>query len=65
MNFADVITARTAADALYFGDLLVRLTPATIVVGGTLDDLVAGAPVLVEGRIRAVGRIEATRIAIR
>ncbi len=65
VNFADVITARTAADALYFGDLLVRLTPATIVVGGTLDDLVAGAPVLVEGRIQAVGRIEATRIAIR
>ncbi|HVS23962.1 MAG TPA: DUF5666 domain-containing protein [Gammaproteobacteria bacterium] len=62
VNFAGVITARVAG-VLYFGDLKVRLTPATI-VSGTPDDLVAGARVVVAGRIQALGRVDATRIVI-
>jgi hypothetical protein len=64
VNFDGVITG-LVADALHFDDLEVRLTPTTIVGGGTTDDLLVGARVVVEGRIQTLGRIEATRIAIR
>ena len=62
-RFVGVIAARNL-NSLTFGDLEVRFTLATIVDGGGLNDLVAGARVMVEGRIVALGRIEATRIQI-
>jgi hypothetical protein len=61
-RFVGVITT-TGVDALVFGDLDVSVTPATVVVGERAG-LVAGARVMVVGRIAALGRIEATRIEI-
>lgn len=62
-RFVGVIAARNLS-TLAFGDLQVRFTVATIVDGGSVNDLVAGARVMVEGRILALGRVEATRIEI-
>src|SRR5688572_17966033 len=59
-RFVGVITAR-AGDTLVFGDLEVTLNAATVIDGGAAG-LVAGARVLVVGRIVALGRIEATSI---
>lgn len=61
-RFVGVITTRSA-DTLVFGDLEVSLTPATVVIGGSAG-LVAGARVMVAGRILSLGRIEATRLEI-
>ena len=61
-RFVGVITG-TSADVLVFGDLETRLTPETVVIGDRAS-LVAGARVMVAGRISAPGRIEATRIEI-
>jgi hypothetical protein len=62
-RFVGVITTG-GMDSLAFGDLEVRLTAATTVVGGTATDLVAGTRVLVQGGISALGQIEATQIEI-
>jgi hypothetical protein len=48
---------------LVFGDLEARVTPVTVVVGDRAS-LVAGARVMVAGRIFAPGRLDATRIEI-
>lgn len=61
-RFLGVVTG-ASADVLVFGDLEVSLTPATV-VSGDRSSLVAGARVIVAGRILAPGRIEATRIEI-
>ena len=61
-RFVGVITG-TSADVLVFGDLETSLTPATVVIGDRAS-LVAGARVMVAGRISAPGHIEATRIEI-
>jgi hypothetical protein len=63
VDFVGVITVR-ALDTLWFDDLEVIVTPTTLIVGGGTSALVAGARVEVEGRILALGRVEATRIAI-
>jgi hypothetical protein len=57
------VVAASSAELLVFGDLEVRLTPVTDVVGDRAT-LVAGARVMVVGRIVAPGRLEATRIEI-
>jgi len=62
-RFVGVIAGRNL-NSLAFGDLEVRFTVATILDGGGVNDLVAGARVLIEGRIIALGRVEATRIEI-
>jgi hypothetical protein len=62
-RFVGVITS-AGVDSLAFGDLYVRLGTATVVVGGTVADLVAGTRVLVQGRILALGQIEAAQIQI-
>jgi hypothetical protein len=61
-RFVGVITARSA-NTLVFRDLEVSVTRATP-VDGDRSDLVAGARVMVVGRILATGRIEATDIEI-
>jgi hypothetical protein len=61
-RFAGVITAM-GAGVLVFGDLEVSLVPATVVVGDGAS-LVAGARVMVDGRILSPARVEATRIEI-
>ena len=61
-RFVGVITA-SRADALTFGDLEASLTPATVVIGDRAS-LVAGARVMVAGRIVSPERVEATRIEI-
>jgi hypothetical protein len=61
-RFVGVITS-SSDDALVFGDLEVRLVPATVVIGSRAS-LVAGTRVMVAGQILAPGRIEATRIEI-
>ena len=62
VRFVGVITG-SSADVLVFGDLEASLTPATVVIGHRAS-LVAGARVMVAGRISAPGRIEATLIEI-
>ena len=61
-RFVGVITAR-GANTLVFGDLEVSLTRATR-VDGDASDLVAGARVMVVGRISTMGHIEATHVEI-
>jgi hypothetical protein len=61
-RFVGIVTARSG-ETLAFGDLEVSLTPATV-VDGDAAALVAGARVMVVGRIVAPGRIEATTIQI-
>jgi hypothetical protein len=62
-RFVGIVGARSAS-SLTFGDLDVQLTTETIIARGGRADLVAGARVMVEGRILALGRVEATRIEI-
>jgi len=62
VRFVGVMTG-ASANALIFGDLEVSLAPETVVVGDRAD-LVAGARVMVAGRIVALGHIAATRIEI-
>ena len=61
-RFVGVITT-SSADVLVFGDVEARLTLATVVVGDRAS-LVAGARVMIDGRILAPGRLEATYIEI-
>jgi hypothetical protein len=61
-RFVGVVTD-SSAGVLVFGDLEALLTPVTVVVG-VRASLVAGARVMVVGRILAPGRLEATRIEI-
>jgi Domain of unknown function (DUF5666) len=62
-RFVGVIST-AGVGSLAFGDLEVRLTATTAVVGGTVADLVAGTRVLVQGRILALGQVEATQVQI-
>jgi hypothetical protein len=62
VRFVGIVTGSSAA-ALVFGDVEVSLAPATVVVGDRAN-LVAGARVMVAGRIWAPGRIDATRIEV-
>ena len=61
-RFVGVITGSNA-DVLVFGDLEATLTTATVVIGDRAS-LVAGARVMVAGRISAPGRSDATRIEV-
>jgi hypothetical protein len=62
-RFVGVITGSSGPEVLVFGDLEASLTSATVVIGDR-SSLVAGARVMVAGRILAPGRVEATRIEI-
>jgi hypothetical protein len=61
-RFVGVITA-IGAELLVFGDLEASLTPGTVVIGDRAS-LVAGARVMVAGRILSSGSVEATRVEI-
>jgi uncharacterized protein DUF5666 len=63
-NFVGFVTAGVSAGAISLGDVSVSIDSSTMILGGSIADLVAGARVQVEGRIVSLGRIEATRISV-